>query len=705
MKFEDLNLEPSLMEGLSAMNFQEMTPVQEASIPKILEGKDIIACAQTGTGKTAAYLLPLLNKLMTDEHSADAVSAIVMAPTRELAQQIDQQLEGFSYFLSVSSVAVYGGNDASVWDQQKKALQMGADFVIATPGRLISHISLDNVDFSKVKYFVLDEADRMLDMGFYDDIITIVNKLPKERQTIMFSATMPPKIQKLAKTILNNPEMVNIAISKPAEGIKQEAYVCYETQKFELLSTVLKEDETRKTIVFSSSKLKVKEIARQLKRRGLSVVEMHSDLEQADRDAALLDFKSGKATVLIATDIVSRGIDIDDIETVINYDVPHDVEDYIHRIGRTARANRTGRGVTFISEEDQEKFGKVEQFLEKTIDKLPLPESLGEGPAYEPSVRRGNNRGQYDRRNGNRQGGNRGDRNGHRNNRDNNNRDNNGGDNNGERRNFRDRRDGNRDNNRYRQRNNQSDGQPNDAQMVDENGQPIVNQNVESQNQEGQNSQDNQGRQQRNYQQDGQNGRRYNGQNGQNGQNGRGRRYGNRRYDNRREEGEQNAENAESQVDNSQENVQSGNENRRPYRQNRQNNRYNNRGENRGENHGENRGENRGEYRGENRGERNENRDENRGEGVTEQSQNRNRYRNRRRYDNNNNGENGAAQGGRFWQKDGQNRDENHSNRYQGQSRRQQGENKKPTETKSEVAPKKEEKQSLFQKIKSFFGK
>lgn len=607
------------MEGLSAMNFQEMTPVQEASIPKILEGKDIIACAQTGTGKTAAYLLPLLNKMMTDGHSADSVSAIVMAPTRELAQQIDQQLEGFSYFLSVSSVAVYGGNDASAWDQQKKALQMGADFVIATPGRLISHISLDNVDFSKVKYFVLDEADRMLDMGFYDDIITIVKKLPKERQTIMFSATMPPKIQKLAKTILTHPEMVNIAISKPAEGIKQEAYICYETQKLELLLNVLKEDETRKTIVFSSSKLKVKEIARQLKRKELSVVEMHSDLEQAERDAALLDFKSGKATVLIATDIVSRGIDIDDIETVINYDVPHDVEDYIHRIGRTARANRTGRGVTFVSEEDQEKFGKVERFLEKTIDKLPLPESLGEGPAYEPSVRRGNNRGQHDRRNNNRQGGNRGDRNGQ-------------------------------------------------------------NRNLENPN-----SQDNQGRQQQNRQQDDQNGRRYNGQDG------RGRRYGNRRYNNRREEGEQSVENVDSKFANPQENAQEGSENRRPHRPNRQNNRYNNRGENRNDSQVD----------------RGENRDENRGEGVADQNRNRNRYRNnRRRYDNNNNnGENGNPQGGRFWQKDGQNRDENRSNKYPGQPRRQQGENKKPKESTSESAPKKEEKKSFFKKIIGFFSK
>ena len=677
MKFEDLNLEPSLMEGLSAMNFQEMTPVQEASIPKILEGKDIIACAQTGTGKTAAYLLPLLNKMMTDGHSADSVSAIVMAPTRELAQQIDQQLEGFSYFLSVSSVAVYGGNDASVWDQQKKALQMGADFVIATPGRLISHISLDNVDFSKVKYFVLDEADRMLDMGFYDDIITIVNKLPKERQTIMFSATMPPKIQKLAKSILNHPEMVNIAISKPAEGIKQEAYICYETQKLELLMTVLKEDETRKTIVFSSSKLKVKEIARQLKKKDLSVVEMHSDLEQAERDAALLDFKSGKATVLIATDIVSRGIDIDDIETVINYDVPHDVEDYIHRIGRTARANRTGRGVTFVSEEEQEKFGKVERFLEKTIDKLPLPEGLGEGPAYEPSVRRGNNRGQHDRRNNNRQGGNRGDRNGH----NRNNGDNNSGENGGERRNFRDRRNGNRDN-RYRQRDNQTDeqlsnGQLNNAQMVDENGQPVVNQNFENSN-----SQDNQGGQSQNRQQEDQNGRRYNGENG------RGRRYGNRRYNSRREEGEQSAEYVDSQVANPQENAQEGGENRRPHRQN---NRYNNRGENRNDSQVD----------------RSENREENRGEGVADQNRNRNRYRNnRRRYDRtNNNEENGSVQGGRFWQKDGQNRDENRSNRYQGQSRRQQGENRKPKESTSESTPKKEEKKSFFKKIIGFFSK
>ncbi|MBR2260737.1 MAG: DEAD/DEAH box helicase [Paludibacteraceae bacterium] len=383
MKFDELNLEPSLMDGLMAMNFQEMTPVQEQSIPLILEGKDIIACAQTGTGKTAAYLLPLLNRMLTTPHPEEAVNAIIMAPTRELAQQIDQQLEGFSYFLPVSSVAVYGGNDAGAWEQQKRALQLGADFVIATPGRLISHVSLDNVDFSKVSYFVLDEADRMLDMGFYDDIIQIVKRLPQNRQTIMFSATMPPKIQKLAESILHEPAMVNIAISKPADGIEQGAYVCYEAQKLPLLTSVLKEDSS-KTIVFSSSKIKVKEMVRLLRRQNISVAEIHSDLEQEERDAALLNFKSGKVPVLVATDIVSRGIDIDDIELVINYDVPRDVEDYIHRIGRTARANRKGRGVTFISEEDQIRFLKIERFLNKVIDKLPMPKEIGDGPAYAP---------------------------------------------------------------------------------------------------------------------------------------------------------------------------------------------------------------------------------------------------------------------------------------------------------------------------------
>ncbi|MBP5458087.1 MAG: DEAD/DEAH box helicase [Paludibacteraceae bacterium] len=391
MKFEELGFEDSLKEGLDAMNFSEMTPVQEKAIPVIMEGHDIIACAQTGTGKTAAFLLPVLNRMLKFPHDPDSVNAIVMSPTRELAQQIDQQLEGFSYFLPISSVAVYGGNDASAWEQQKRAMQLGADFVIATPGRLISHINLDNVDFSKVSYFILDEADRMLDMGFYDDILQIVSKLPKERQTIMFSATMPPKIKKLAETILRDPVSVDIAISKPADGIKQGAYVCYEAQKLSLARTLLHDKKEEKIIIFSSSKQTVKDLYRALRQKGLVAGEMHSDLEQADRDRVMLDFKSGKVNILVATDIVARGIDVDGIDMVINYDVPRDVEDYIHRIGRTARANREGAGLTFVSEKDQERFAKIERFLEKTIEKLPLPVELGEGPAYEPKAsQRGN---------------------------------------------------------------------------------------------------------------------------------------------------------------------------------------------------------------------------------------------------------------------------------------------------------------------------
>lgn len=384
MKFEELNLESNLMEGLEAMNFQEMTPIQEKSIPFILDGRDIIACAQTGTGKTAAYLLPLLNRMLKEEHSSESVNAIIMAPTRELAQQIDQQLEGFSYFLPITSVPVYGGSDAGAWEQQKKAMQLGADFVIATPGRLISHINLGYVDFSKVSYFVLDEADRMLDMGFYDDIIHIVKQLPKQRQTIMFSATMPPKIRTLANTILNNPVTVDIAISKPAEGIEQGAYVCFESQKLGLIQTMFEEKVPDKVIVFSSSKQKVRDITRSLKRMNLLAEEIHSDLEQARRDEALLAFRNGKINILVATDIVSRGIDIENIDMVINFDVPSDVEDYIHRIGRSARAQKTGKGITFISNEEQNKFFRIEKFLGKEIEKQKVPEVLGEVPEYAP---------------------------------------------------------------------------------------------------------------------------------------------------------------------------------------------------------------------------------------------------------------------------------------------------------------------------------
>lgn len=375
MRFDELGLDEAVLQGLDAMNFQETTPVQEKTIPVILEGKDIIGCAQTGTGKTAAYILPVLNRMVTEPQSDEYIKAIIMAPTRELAQQIDMQFEGFSYFVPVSTLAIYGGGDGSVWDQQKQGLQMGVDVIIATPGRLITHLEMYDIDLSHVRYFILDEADRMLDMGFSDDIMRIVKKLPAERQTIMFSATMPPKIQQLAKTILNDPTEVKIAVSKPNEAITQAAYICTEMQKMGLIKEMFGKPVKSKSIIFSSSKQKVKELAYTLKRMKFNVAAMHSDLEQAEREKVMLDFKNNKITVLVATDIVARGIDIEDIGMVLNYDVPHDPEDYIHRIGRTARANAEGLAITFVSEKEQGKFHRIEQFLEKKSIKshfLPL---------------------------------------------------------------------------------------------------------------------------------------------------------------------------------------------------------------------------------------------------------------------------------------------------------------------------------------------
>lgn len=392
MKFSELSLNDQVLDALEAMRFEECTPIQEKSIPIILEGRDLIAVAQTGTGKTAAYLLPILNKLSEGGHPEDAINCIVMSPTRELAQQIDQQMEGFSYFMPVSSVAVYGGNDGILFEQQKKGLTLGADVVIATPGRLIAHLSLGYVDLSRVSYFILDEADRMLDMGFFDDIMQIVKHLPKERQTIMFSATMPAKIQQLANTILHDPAEVKLAVSRPADKIIQAAYVCYENQKLGIIRSLFAKQTPERVIIFASSKLKVKEVAKALKLMKLNVGEMHSDLEQAQREEVMHEFKAGRVNILVATDIVARGIDIDDIRLVINYDVPHDSEDYVHRIGRTARANNDGVALTFVNEKEQGKFKQIENFLEKDIYKIALPEELGEAPEYSPRNNDGKNR-------------------------------------------------------------------------------------------------------------------------------------------------------------------------------------------------------------------------------------------------------------------------------------------------------------------------
>ena len=382
MKFSELNLEEGVLQALDAMRFEECTPVQEHTIPVILEGKDLIGVAQTGTGKTAAYLLPVLNQLSKGGYPEDAINCVIMSPTRELAQQIDQQME------------------------EKKGLTLGADVVIATPGRLISHLSLGYVDLSKVSFFILDEADRMLDMGFSDDIMQIVKYLPKERQTIMFSATMPAKIQQLAKTILNNPVEIKLAVSKPAEKIIQTAYICYERQKLGIIQSLFQDQTPERVIIFASSKLKVKEVTQAFKRMKLNVGEMHSDLEQSQREQIMREFKSGRINILIATDIVSRGIDIDDIRLVINYDVPHDSEDYVHRIGRTARANHDGCAITFVSEKEQTQFKAIENFLGRNIYKIPIPEELGEAPEYNPrsGAGRSNHKGGSSRKQGNYKG-------------------------------------------------------------------------------------------------------------------------------------------------------------------------------------------------------------------------------------------------------------------------------------------------------------
>ncbi len=382
MFFDELDLSDDILDALWDMHFDECTPVQAATIPIILEGRDVISCAQTGTGKTAAYILPLLTNLQRDGHDQHKVNAIIMAPTRELAQQIDQQIDGFSYYAPFSSVAIYGGNDAGAWSTQENGLSKGADVVIATPGRLISHINLHNPDFSGVKYFILDEADRMLDMGFFDDIMTIVKQLPKERQTILFSATMPTELRRLAKTFMNNPAEVNIAISRPPESIHQQAVICYEPQKNEIVRRLLQARQLNKVILFAGKKQTVKELSREFMKTGMQVRAMHSDLEQRERDAVMLDFRNGKVDLLVATDIVARGIDVDDIPLVINYDVPRDAEDYVHRIGRTARAENDGEAVTLVSERDQKYFAKIEAFLNKDIEKLPVPEDLGETPEY-----------------------------------------------------------------------------------------------------------------------------------------------------------------------------------------------------------------------------------------------------------------------------------------------------------------------------------
>jgi superfamily II DNA/RNA helicase len=382
LDFSSFNFHPSLQESIDLAGYKKPTPIQEKAIPIILEGKDLIACAQTGTGKTAAFLLPVLNKLLQEDHKESEVHALIMVPTRELAVQISSHLDGLTYFSSISSIAVYGGGDGGSFVREKQALSNGVDIVVATPGKLISHLNMGYVKMKELKYLILDEADRMLDMGFHDDIMRIISHLPEKRQTLLFSATMPPKILQLSKTILKDPGEISIALSKPPETIKQLAYVLYDTQKIPVIQHVLAEQPYTSVLVFCSKKQTVKQLTAQLQKKGYNAKDIHSDLDQTQREDVLLEFASKRLPILVATDILSRGIDIDQIELVINYDVPPDGEDYVHRIGRTARAETKGTAITLINPDDQFKFQRIEKLIGKTVEKAAIPSSLGEGPQY-----------------------------------------------------------------------------------------------------------------------------------------------------------------------------------------------------------------------------------------------------------------------------------------------------------------------------------
>lgn len=388
MKFTEFGFHPELMEGIDASGYETATPVQEKVIPSILEGHDIIASAQTGTGKTAAFLLPIMNKLIAQRHD-NQVSALIIVPTRELATQISQHLEGLSYFTNVSSIAIFGGTDGQSFVTEKKALQMGADIIICTPGRLIAHMNMGYVSLQGLQFLVLDEADRMLDMGFTDDINIIIRNTPQKRQTLLFSATMPNKIRQLAKEILKKPKEINIAISKPPEKIVQKAFFVYEGQKLEVLEYLLKTTPHKSALIFCSSKHNVKLLANELKYKGFSVDQIHSDLKQQQREETLQGFSSRRISILVATDILSRGIDIDTIDLVINYDMPRDVEDYVHRIGRTARAEADGVAFTIVGEKDHRKFSAVEHLLGKEIPRGVLHAEIDPGPAYLPNENNG----------------------------------------------------------------------------------------------------------------------------------------------------------------------------------------------------------------------------------------------------------------------------------------------------------------------------
>ncbi|MFP4664955.1 MAG: DEAD/DEAH box helicase [Bacteroidales bacterium] len=399
MRFDELQLSEDLQEAISFMGFTEATEIQSLAIPYILEGNDLIASAQTGTGKTAAFVLPLLD-IINQHPPTSGAGALIVVPTRELAVQIDQEIQGISYFLPVTSLAIYGGGDGSEWNQERKALTKGVDIVIATPGKLLAHIKLGYVSFKNLNHFILDEADKMLDMGFYDDIMRIEEQLPKKRQTLMFSATMPPKIRQMAQKLLNNPKEININLSKPAEGVLQAVYPVHPGDKIKLIQNLLIDKPAYKRIlIFTSTKSQVKDIVRTLNKAGMNCHGISSDFEQSERSDILNKFKAARIRILVATDVLSRGIDIKNIDLIINYEVPHDAEDYVHRVGRTARAEQTGVAITLVSPDQMRDFSRIEKMIEQEVPKIKLPWAPKDTPEWNTSGPSRKSRGNFQRGN------------------------------------------------------------------------------------------------------------------------------------------------------------------------------------------------------------------------------------------------------------------------------------------------------------------
>jgi superfamily II DNA/RNA helicase len=386
MTFEELGFSEVILEALGYMGFEKATPIQEQSIPHIMEGHDILASAQTGTGKTAAFILPILDKLSNDNN--DTTQVLVICPTRELALQIDNQIQAFSYMTNVSSIALYGGGDGQDWVTQQRALKSGVNIVVATPGKLISFINNKYFSCKTVNYLILDEADRMLDIGFYDDIMSVIKMLPAERQTLLFSATLPQKIIKLSKTILKDPKEIKIAISKPNDKILQASYMVNDEHKIPLLVKLIKDKPAYNSIIiFSSTKKNVAAVNKALNANKLAAEAISSDLDQTEREKVMLRFRSKETRILVATDVISRGIDVKDINLVVNYDTPSDAEDYVHRIGRTARADTSGVAITFVNTDDMRNFSQIEQLIEKDIIKMKIPAEMGESPEWNPNSR------------------------------------------------------------------------------------------------------------------------------------------------------------------------------------------------------------------------------------------------------------------------------------------------------------------------------